>query len=77
VVVVERVARRGSEVVHGGWFDALVGGLRELIRVKTCFWLMAGAGDGGAFGTIPFLKVSSRWSFLPSFRLLRGKPLIC
>jgi hypothetical protein len=60
VVVVEQVALRGSEVVLGGWSDALDGGLRERIRVKTCFWLMAGAGDGGAFGTIPFLKASSR-----------------
>jgi hypothetical protein len=51
VVVVERVALRDSEVVHGGWSDE---------RVKTCFWLMAGAGDGGALGTISFLKASSR-----------------
>jgi hypothetical protein len=60
VVVVERVALHGSEVVHGGWSDALDRGLREQIRVKTCFWLMAVAGDGGAFGIIPFLKASSR-----------------
>jgi hypothetical protein len=56
----ERVALRGSEVVHGGWSDVLDGVLREQIRVKTCFWLMARAGDGGALGTIPFLKASSK-----------------
>jgi hypothetical protein len=56
----ERVALRGNEVVHGGWSDVLDGVLREQIRVKTCFWLMAGAGDGGALGTIPFLKASSK-----------------
>jgi hypothetical protein len=54
------VALRGGEVVHGGWSDALDGGLREQIRVKTCLWLKAGASNGGALGTISFLKASSR-----------------
>jgi hypothetical protein len=59
-VAAERVALRGGEVVHGGWSDVLDGGLREQIWVKTCSWLMVGAGDGGALGTISFLKASSR-----------------
>jgi hypothetical protein len=31
VVAMDRVALRGSEVVHGGWSDVLDGGLREQI----------------------------------------------
>jgi hypothetical protein len=60
VVAVERVALCGGEVVHGDWSDVLDGGLWEQIRVKTCSWLMARAIDGGALGTISFLKASSR-----------------
>jgi hypothetical protein len=60
VVAAERFALRGGNVVHGGWFNALDGGLREQIRVKTCYWLLAGTGDGGATGTISFLKASLR-----------------
>jgi hypothetical protein len=41
VVVAERVVLRGGEVVHGGWSDVLDRGLRELIWVETCSWLMA------------------------------------
>jgi hypothetical protein len=60
VVAAERIALRGGNVVHGGWYDALDGGLREQIRVKTCSWMLDGAGDGGATGTISFLKASLR-----------------
>jgi hypothetical protein len=60
VVAAERIALRGGNVVHGGWSDALDGGFWEQIRVKTCSWLLAGAGDVGAMGTISFLKASLR-----------------
>jgi hypothetical protein len=60
VVAAERIALCGRNVVHGGRYDALDGGLREQTRVKTCSWLLAGAGDGGATGTISFLKASLR-----------------
>jgi hypothetical protein len=40
--------------------DVLDGSLLEQIQVKTCSWLMARDGDGGALGTISFLKASSR-----------------
>jgi hypothetical protein len=60
VVAAERFALRGGIVVRGGWYDVLDGGLREQIRVKTCSWLLARASDGGATGTISFLKASLR-----------------
>jgi hypothetical protein len=60
VFAAEQIALRGGDVVHGGWYNALDGGLREQIRVKTCSWLLAGAGEGGATGTISFLKASLR-----------------
>jgi hypothetical protein len=40
VVAVERVVLCSGEVVHDGWSDVMDRGLRELIRVKTCSWLM-------------------------------------
>jgi hypothetical protein len=52
-----------------GWSH---GGLRDRIRVKTFLRLVARAGDGGALGTVSFLKASSRWSFLTSLCFLWG-----
>jgi hypothetical protein len=56
----EYVVLRGGHAELGGWPDAMDGGLRKKIRVKTCLRLVAGAGDGGALGTVTFFKASSR-----------------